>query len=218
MINIHSIAASLFGAIVGFSAHATPWPQMADFEMRVGVDTSASEINISVPLRDTRGQVRYLLVCRGGKQDRMDAVSMAKNINYVPPLMCILNDGNIESEQSLLSEDDSPAWHSRGMFQWADLVGTCGAYPEFGRVRHFRLRGFRLTLEARDVVEKNSIPSSFTFHVRLVRDSKADSPIAERPGFLLPSDNCHPVRRGKEPRMCRNWVTNVGSYEPCKEP
>jgi hypothetical protein len=95
--------------------------------------------------------------------------------------MCTLAIGDKATEGSLLSEDESAAWFSRGQFRREELVGDCAKYPEFGARRSFRLRGFRLTLEAQNVVaDQNGLAQSFTLAVSLVRDRGAIAEQAER--------------------------------------
>jgi len=187
---------------------------MAEFEATVGVDASAERIDIELPLLDVKGVQRFLLSCHGGSNEYVDTLSKIKKVNYVPPFLCLLNEGKQESEQSLLTEDDAAPWHSRGQYHWEDLLGDCGGYPEYGRVRHFRLRGFNLTFEAVDLVTKGTDLGYFKLKVSVRNDSTAVTKIAARPGYLPPDKSCKVVRKGDAPRMCRNWA-NGGSYEQC---
>jgi hypothetical protein len=75
----------------------------------------------------------------------------------------------------------------------SELTGECARYPEYGRVRNFRLRGLHLTMTFEDVVFANlrtdTAPrlASYTLHVRVVRDPTAQRSIAESSGYLDPS-------------------------------
>ena len=133
--------------------------------------------------------------------------------------MCTLAEGREASELSLLSEDESPAWFSRGLFNLEDLVGDCAAYPEFGVHRSFRLRGFRLRLSAEDVrMDRSGIAQSFVLVLSLVPDPDAKAARAEQPGFLDPGRqgrSCRVIVRGREPLMCRDWQKG-GSWDVCK--
>jgi hypothetical protein len=186
-------------------------------------------IDFNLPLRDLAGDIRYRLICRGGDRRRLDRLHARLGMmSYVGDFTCILNPGGREGDASLLSEDGSSAHHSRGAFYQRELVGACAAYPEYGRIRNFRLRGFALTLAMTDVEmqspgrvragdEGTMRPiRAATFTARLRRDATARTAGAERPGYLDPMGNpgqCRQVRRGNAPRMCRNRDTF--SWERC---
>jgi hypothetical protein len=117
-----------------------------------------------------------------------------------------------EVEQNLLVEAPNlAAWYSRGRMFASELAGDCARYPEYGRVRNFRLRGLHLTMTFEDVVFANlrtdAAPrlASYTLHIRVVRDPTAHRSIAESSGYLDPSRkvpydsrSCSVIRRGKE--------------------
>ncbi len=177
------------------------------------IDTHAKRIDIVLPVQGDDGWLRYRLICRGGSEEYLGELGRQKNIYYVPPLICTLQEGNYETESSLLGEDDSATWYTRGQFHWDELLGACGDYPEYGRVRHFILRGMAITLEARDLKVREGQLDSFILHVTFRNDAAALSRYALRPGYLPPRGNCDVVRKGIEPRMCRS---NHGSYEECQ--
>jgi len=197
------------------------WPEMREFEADFVVNTSAEKIEFIRPLYDVNGTVRYLFVCRGGSTEYLDKLSDQTNRNYVGPFGCRLSEGDKEVEDSLLSEDDSAPWYSRGQFHsYDEVIKDCGDYPEYGRVRHFRLRGFELSLSAIDPVYNNHNQlESFNMKVSLRRNDKITSAQAEQPGYLTPYKqgmSCKKIAKGNEPKMCRNWKKG-GSYEPCQE-
>lgn len=209
--------AVIFTLLLGVLAFQEPqsWPVVATSSSSVSVNLASPRIEIDLPIRDIAGRVVYTFACRGGRELFLDSLPG----NWVGPLMCTLAAGTEAQEEGLLSEDASPAWHSRGQFHAADLVGACAEYPEFGRLRTFRLRGFRLVLEARDVaVDATGTATAFTLAVSVGADPGATTQKAARPGYLDPSRegrSCATVLRGEEPRMCRNADTL--SWEPCRE-
>jgi len=109
-------------------------------------------------------------------------------------------------------------WDSRGRFLTEELLGNCANYPEYGRVRHFRLRGMRITLEMSNIkwlVEPADAAvspelESFDFSISVEPDKKATSRIAELPEYedplrRHPGDDLHyyrecsnVIRRGKQ--------------------
>ena len=197
------------------------WPKMMEFSDSFAVETSAEKIEFVRPLYDLGGTVRYTLVCIGGSQKYLDSLSTETDINYVGVLGCRLSEGGQERGYSLLAEDDSAPWHTRGQFHSFDeVVGDCGSYPEYGSVRHFRLRGFELTLSAIDHAHDASNQlQSFRMHVSLKRDDRVASSRTEQPGYLPPYRNgsdCKTIRKGNATRMCRNWEKG-GSWGACTD-
>jgi len=182
----------------------TTWPSVKPFTTSSRVDLSLAKVTIDLPLTDQAGRVLYHFACRGGSDAYLNSLPGI----WVGPLMCTLALGSQAKEQSLLSEDDSAAWFSRGHFRPEELVGDCAKYPEFGLRRSFRLRGFRLNLEVEDVVtDSKGLAKSFTLGISLVPDPSAGASQAERPGFLDPRGqgrSCKVVTPGQEPRMCRD--------------
>ena len=189
------------------------WPVIQPVHRRVLIDLHSERIQIDVPIKAQDGKVVYTFACRGGSDRYLDTLPE----NWVGPLMCTLAEGTRATETSLLSEDDSAAWHSRGQYRPEDLVGACGDYPEYGRHRSFRLRGMRVTLDAQDVSGDARGVQSFVLAIDVAADSTATTPKADQPGFLDPrrqGRSCTTVLRGRDVRMCRNAM---GSWEPCKE-
>jgi hypothetical protein len=188
--------------------------RIREVDVTVGISASADRIDVEIPIYDEGGIQKYFFVCHGGEAEYLAALTKANHVWYVAPLMCLLTEGNVESEGSLLAEDAVPPWHTRGQFHWEELTGPCGDYPEFGRVRHFRLQQMVLTLEAREVELKDGQLDHFKLRVSVKNDGSATSLTAVRPGYLWPRGDCKVIRRGSEPRMCRN---SVGSYEVCPD-
>jgi hypothetical protein len=196
------------------------WPTMREVEDSFVVDTRTN-VDFVRPLYDISGTVRYVFVCKGGSDKYLDALEEPTGITYVGVLGCRLSEGKKEIESSLLAEDEVAPWHTRGQFhRFDEITGDCGDYPEYGNVRHFRLRGFELTLSETDLVfDRSNRLQSFKMHVSLRRDDRITSPRAEQPGYLTPykdGRSCKTILKGNEPRMCRNWGKG-GVWEPCKD-
>jgi hypothetical protein len=204
-------------------ATGQPWPKMAEFNSKFRIDRSAEEILFEIPLLDVQGQTQYRFICTGGSEKYLDQLSDSSGINLVGPLACRLVEGKIdpeETEDSLLSEDGSAYWFSRGQIHsFHELIGSCAKYPEYGALRHFRLRGFELTLNFGEVeVDKAGNATYFTLAVSLRRDPSITSPQAEQTGYLTPyrvGSSCDKIQKGNEPRMCRDWKNLGGSWTEC---
>jgi len=209
----------IFALLVAVLASATPlkaeapWPKMKEFQDSFVVDTRAEKIDFVRPLYDIDGTIRYLFVCRGGTDEYLGHLEN----NYVGPFGCRLSEGNKDVEESLLAEDDVAPWHTRGQYTYEALLGDCGKYAEYGRLRHFRLRGFELTLSVTEPTtnDLNQLVS-FRMNVSLKRDETITSKQAERPGYLPPRRDCKTIKKGNLPRMCRYLETGF-VWEQCKD-
>lgn len=201
------------------------WPPVRDFKFAFGVKLDYRRIDVDIPIYDESGLIRYRLICRGGDDNYLEEISKKKGVvSYNFDLGCILNTGDRETDASLLSEDESNSVFSRGFFYQRELLGSCGSYPEYGAKRHFRLRGFELTISLDDMVvdpafdgtvdlkrwaeDGESRPVKYAIMtVALRRDPSARTAKAEQPGYLDPKGDpqaCKAIKRGNEPRMCRN--------------
>lgn len=210
------------------------WPLIREFEVSLGLKLDYRRIDVDIPFYDERGAIRYRLICRGGDDEYLQDLSERLGVaSYRNDLGCILNVGNREADASLLSEDGSNSHFSRGFFDQQELLGSCSSYPEYGTKRHFRLRGFELTISLDDMVidpafdgpvdlklwaEKGETrPVKYAIMtVAVHRDPSARTAKAEQSGYLDPKGDqqtCKVVKRGNEPRMCRNVETF--SWEPC---
>ena len=201
------------------SMQATPvqpaaWPAITETELHIGIPADGSRIGFWFPVKAADGRPLYLFSCDGGSAGYMDSIS-TDSIIYVPDMMCLLNEGTSKIEWSLLAEGGEAPWHTRGQFRWNDLVGDCGLYPEYGRTRHFSLRGMRITLRASDLELSHGQLSHFTLDISVKNDPGASSSRSAPSGYLYPGDDCSTVKRGVEPAYCRN---QEGSYEPCTTP
>lgn len=190
------ILLATISAVYVTESRAAEWPQIVNVDIAVGIYLNAEIIHFDLPLRDTEGRIRYRLVCRGGKESYLDRLFDTLDINYVGPLLCILNEGEAETEVSLLRETEVPPWFTRGQFRSENLVGKCAEYPDYGRVRTFRLRGFKLTLEFANLEmdAKNRVGYSI-FKVTVRDDPGAISATAmptQYPKPNLQSNNCSP--------------------------
>ena len=161
--------------LAGGAANGEIWPQVREIDMTIGVDSGAERILWKVPIYGNDGTVLYQIICRGGTDEYLDGLTDRVGINFVGPLGCRLHEGLVEVEHSLLAEPGFSPWHSRGHFSHRMLIGDCGAYPEFGRLRHFRLRGFELTFEVTDVIMDGVKVSYFDLNIKLRNDRSAIS-------------------------------------------
>jgi hypothetical protein len=180
------------------SSRAQSWPVLRPVDTTFAVNDPNLKVFIELPLRSVRGEVVYTLFCRGGVEPYLSE-GAPSDMWVVEPFACRLNQGVHESEESLLSSDESPYWYS---------AGRIGSYSELAtpakRTRVFRTRGFELTLRFLRVSFAGDSISRFDLQVAVRPDKRITSRFVE--------ENPHP--------MCRNWTdsTRLGSWEPCPKP
>jgi hypothetical protein len=202
-------------SIHAVQVQAAAWEAITENELHIGIPADGTRIGFWFPVRAADGRPLYLFSCDGGSESYLDSLSK-DSINYVADMMCLLNEGTSKIEGSLLAEGDEAPWHTRGQFRWNELVGDCGLYPEYGRIRHFSLRGMRITLRASDIELPHGQLSHFTLDIWFRNDPAASSSRSSPSGYLHPGDDCSTVKRGVEPPLCRNPTS--WSYEPCDPP
>jgi len=186
-------------AIAGLQTEAQ-WPRIATLDTLFRVE-DATHPNVGTVIKSATGKPVYLLICRQG-----DDPSAPSDVNYSGDLDChLIPAEHGEVEENLLLEDHRlSAWYSRGRMFASQLRGACAVYPEYGLIRHFRLRAMRITIEFKDPVflpggELRSYHMRFT----VVPDSTERRDIAETSGYLdpdrrMPGRSCAVVKRGNE--------------------
>ncbi|HEV2387690.1 MAG TPA: hypothetical protein VGS20_10605 [Candidatus Acidoferrales bacterium] len=152
---------------------------------------------IAVVIRDLRGAQLYRLQCYGWEADR-SADDPFPQEPYSGVFDCHLQPPPAERWTTLLSDQwDLGEQHTRAVVQPGQIFGRCAEYPEWGNVRHFRLRGMGLTLKYGDVrwsekpdpghpSVKLHVPISMRFGVVAMRDPTAVSMIAEPVPYAEP--------------------------------
>lgn len=210
-VGVNLITALLVGAAVNASEGllvSAPWPQVKPVEESFAIFDPPRAV-IKSYIHDESGASAYLFVCRTWEDESI------RDIIYAGDLDCrLLEAAWGEIEANLLLETHHPrtaAWYSRGRMFAHELHGVCANYPEYGRVRHFRLRGMKITLVF-DNVEFAPTPSgdpprlkSYILRLKVEQDATALRDIAESSGYLDPSvrkpgqtRDCSVVRRGNE--------------------
>jgi hypothetical protein len=158
----------------------------ADFP---AVKAAASQFEISVsdkpnflsyPIKGIDGEDLYWLLCFSGTDKALDKLSGESGINFVAPFACRVSTENEQfSERTFLAEQSGISyWHTRGSFSFRELEEPCGSYPEYGRVRHFELRGFKLTLVVSNIINSDS-RMGFTLDIEVISDNNAATPNAK---------------------------------------
>jgi hypothetical protein len=170
---------------------AQGWPPIE--RTRVAVSFSdARRADTTFVIKGAGGRPLYRLACHTSDY------SGDSDFDYSGDFECRLTSlYSTESYSTLLTDnpDQSRDWQSRGRFLAEELIGKCGAYPEYGLVRHFRFRGMRITLALSGPVFDTVMAvtrvkrlglQSFRLNFAADPDSGATSPIAEPPAYAEP--------------------------------
>lgn len=178
------------------------WPAVAPVERHFDFP-DAGVAALSLALRGQDGRPLYRLECHTWLHEK------DPDFDYSGDFECRLTSTYSKERYSTLLTDDpkqSRDWQSRGRFLVPEIVEKCGAYPEYGRIRTFRLRGARLRLELKDVRVHASVENatrgalalrSFGLVVLVHPDPEARSPIAESPNVAPPPPECGPGYRSR---------------------
>lgn len=202
--------------------HRYGWPVIRPFRFEREIDATKEELDFRVPVLGQDGSVLYTFRAIGGSTAFLDKLGEAEGENYVGDLSFCLYEGDTPQGNSVLGYDGLPIWFTRAQVRYGDLLGASGAYPEFGRLRHFRLRGCELTVRFSDIQAdaKGKVRS-----LRMSVSGKADPSITcsmeEPTGYLLPKTGQSKPRRGIEARQFRDqsgsWTAekNLRGPVPC---
>lgn len=183
----------------------TRWPRIAEvkkvFSFPEGRNASAT-----VKILDLKGKPLYLLECHSAGYEG------GPEFTYSGDFECrLISLYSKETYSTLLTEspDQAADWESRGRILAEELLGKCSEYPEYGRVRQFKLRGMKITLQLDDVKireddlahglhlppdEIRSRFRSFRFTVTAIPDLTARSSIASPVAIPAPR-RLHPKTR-----------------------
>ena len=159
---------------------------------------------LELPILEVNSKPLYILSCRG--RDLLDD----PDFEYTGDFECRLRSlYSADLYSTLLTHNpmQERSWESRGRFISESLYGQCADYPEYGRVRHFRLRGMKLTLALSRITferarrpggqEESELLKSFHLEVAIEPDPGAlstiaeDVPFAEPPSLPLNGDVVH---------------------------
>jgi hypothetical protein len=195
--------------------YRTDWPGIADLDTAIAINALSERIHFELPLKGHTGKTLYTIFCRGGSTEYLDSLCDRTGVNYCGALCFFLVEGSpdetgsLQSNWNLLCEDGSAHWYSRGqIMDYSELVGACGDYPEYGNLRHFRLRGLELTFQFKNITADDSgRATSFIAVISAHPDSTVTASITEQTGYLTPRKEgrgCDKVLRGNEPRSFRN--------------
>jgi hypothetical protein len=185
---------------------STQWPVVQRLDQSFTISDPNRAV-VKTFILGTHGESLYLFICRTGDDESVS------NVNYAGDIDCRLIPAELgEVERNLLVEAPNlSAWYSRGRMFARELQADCATYPEYGRERHFRLRGLRLTMNFDDLrfapprADGSPRLASYILRLRVDPDATARGSIAESSGYLDPGRqlssaprSCSMIRKGNE--------------------
>jgi hypothetical protein len=172
-----------------------PWPEVKPFRAVFNVE-DGQKPSLDIPIRSVDGRTAYQLECRNWRYEGNP------DFSYSGDFECRLVARYEAMVHSTLLTEELHAtrdWQSRARFRVPELLGRCGDYADYGRVRTFRLRGMRLRLELRNIrfapssrtVDSRSPGlASFRFVIDVQPDLKAQTEIAASSSAPVPPQEC----------------------------
>ncbi len=200
-------------ALAATGSHTIPptrtfrWPRITPVHKSFYLP-DAWRASVALVIKGVDGVPLYRLQCYGERAKRSPSdLQLHPDALYVGEFDCHLYSlSSPAAWDTLLTDITLPGGeaYSRAAVGATELVGACGNYPEYGLVRHFRLRGMMITFMYSDVRAKEELTSrgapyppgtprvdlpeltSFRFTVDIARDPTAVSTIAEPVPFASP--------------------------------
>ncbi len=187
------------GVLALFASSNHPWPEIKPLAKSFDFP-AVDQASVDFYLNDAQGNSVYWFGCHSADfSGRSGDPFHDDKWDYYGAFDCHLHSLTDKNGFNLLSYDavDPRENFSRALTVPKQLQGRCAEYPEWGRLRHIRVRGMLITLEYRDprFVQKpreSDRPSaglplqSFRFDVRVEQDKSALSAFAEPPPYEYP--------------------------------
>jgi hypothetical protein len=157
---------------------------------------SLSDYPVELLIRTTQGVPAYRLECHSGDYEGEYVIYFSGTFHC--GLFAVRGDKvtswNLLAD--ITKDEQSSDWFNRGRMIDGQLLGACGAYPEYGRIRHFRMRGMSVTLEFTDLKwhdregPQGPTLQQFTVIVAIAPDPTANSATSDRPKAPRPPGSC----------------------------
>lgn len=167
-----------------------PWPSVAAMSRTFEVPDPGN-VSVVADIGGIDGTPLYRLICHDGNYlSRVTCNRCAEDsFPYAGLLQCRL--ASVKALPFSFWDPDALvsyyAGDSRAVFTTDELVGKCADYPEWGRARHFSMRGMRLTLAITGLVlEDKGGAKSYRLSVNVEPDPGAISAIAGLSQFVEP--------------------------------
>jgi hypothetical protein len=143
-------------------------------------------------LDDTAGTGHYQLECHTGEFGENNLLDWS---GLYQCALFPINGDSITAVDLLAAdtreEQRDDGWN-RGRVLAQQFHAPCVSYPEYSTLRHFKLRGFDLTLAFTDVAWSGPRIGKFTLHVEVAPDPDAKSDVAATASGDRPPRACYP--------------------------
>lgn len=177
------------------SQQSKEWPRVQAIT-KVFEFSDSRNAELTLDLFGTDKRVLYRLECHNWTYDK------DPDFDYSGDFECRLSPRYETTAYSTLFTEEvnqTRDWESRARFLVPELKGRCGEWPEFGRIRTFRLRGMQIRLELTEMKFSKTVPSftrrseglaSFKLVVSMAPEPGARSAITEKPNVPTPPAEC----------------------------
>jgi len=170
------------------------WPKPVAESLRLNLN-SLTTAGVSFEIKTAEGSVEYWGGCRGlNFKGKLGDPAGDEDSDYYGDFDCHLHSVHGETNPALnllVDEASDPVENfGRMVTNEANLKGLCATYPEWGRLRHVRLRGMNLTFEFAQIKS-----GAMQLVITVGPDPTALSAIAEPPAFQRPQNELcgHPI-------------------------
>jgi hypothetical protein len=177
----------------------TAWPKIQSTHVRSTFTVDGStDFPVRLDVRDEQGTPRSRLECHSGDYSGEFVIYYSGTFHCA--LFAVRGDKIVS--WNLLADstraEQSSDWNNRGRMLAGQLRGTCGNSPEYGRIRHFRVRGMSVTVEFEDLMwgklQTSAVGGAplerFTVWIRIRPDTTANSETAEKTAAPRPPHSC----------------------------
>jgi len=181
------------------SAQTHPWPLVQPLDEHRAFmlsDNPNSDAPVTLFVRDLHGNPVYKVECHNGNYED------SSEINFSGDFQCALFalSRGVRTSWNLLAtnepQEQGSDWLNRGRMTSGQLWGACGADPEYGTIRHFRLRGMAITIE---FMKLRWLPPTDNYHrlggfdvgFSITNDPSALNPTAQTVAKRDAPKSCH---------------------------
>lgn len=172
-----------------------PWPVLKERHDQFGFkapEVPGGDQPYVLRLDDTAGTGRYQLECHTGEYGENNLLRWS---GLYQCALFPINGDSITAVDLLATEsreEQADDGWNRGRILAQQFHAPCVSYPEYSTLRHFRLRGFDLTLAFTDIVWSGPRIGRFTLHVDVAPDLDAKTDVAAKAEGDRPPRACYP--------------------------
>lgn len=221
--SMRTVGVALLASLVAgvpWVADAKAWPRVTAQSGAVVIIEQPQQ-GIRRVIRGKQGKVLYLLTCMTGDSG---ADSGDEEFDYSGFIHCRLREPKPQTwPRTLLQPNDSTRdWEGRARFLLGEVVGPCGATPDYGASRTFHLRGMRLHLAVDQVrVDARNKPF-YVSRFRLSYDVRPDAtattptpaPVAPEPSWFNRDNLCEATELARVRHANREGMHGFGRSQP----